>query len=302
MATANILVPSTTGTLTVWGGTKDGKDGYIDYETVTSNLIPPATIEITAHDIRHFNQKPSYKDNGYELVNAPTSITTEQFLGSSTPEGKEFIDDAYYKECTDLVRRITGSTTVFPISFRIRQDKAPREEEVDRARIKLHAGSAGSHGPRPVAHVDRDPSTATTMLRDLFGDQKAAEMMKEHNRWAQVNVWRPIENVVQKWPLAFMNHDRIPDWDYDKFTGRIYNRNDPRVEHRGEKAYDCLVKNDPRYMFHYASNMTPSEALVFSSFDTDVRFVIPHSAFWDDNTPQGALPRKSIEVRTLVFW
>lgn len=297
--TTSILPHSTTGTMNVWGGTRDGKDGYIDYKLRTSNLIPPYEIKITAQDVRHLQPQLSFQTNGYELLRSPTALPARDLIAGGTPEGKKLIEDVYLEECRRLVEGVAGGpSVVIPTSFRVRDDF----DSTVRSVPKMSQRSVKSDGPRPLAHVDRDPTTAMHVLRGAVGGERAEELVGTCSRWAQVNVWRPIGNVAQRWPLAFLSHDSIPDWDYDKYTGRVYNYNDPRVENRGEKSYDTLLKEDPRYVYSYASNMTPEEAWVFSSFDSDRSMCHPHGAFWDDNTPLDAPPRRSIEARMMVFW
>ena len=55
--------------------------------------------------------------------------------------------------------------------------------------------------------------------------------------------------------------------------------------------------------WYYAPRMTPDEALLIKGWDSledgRARFA-PHGAFDLPDTPAGAAPRESIEVRTLV--
>ncbi|OCK74974.1 hypothetical protein K432DRAFT_397657 [Lepidopterella palustris CBS 459.81] len=293
--TATVLQSRTTsGTLGVWGGTKDDQEGYIDYSNGATNLKSPRDIDMVAHDMRWMECPPTLMKNGYELVKIPTTVTAEQLLNGNTPEGKEYIQDVYFKECEKIIQEVShGAGVIIPTSFRIRQESEQQKK----------LGEASSrYSPRPVAHLDRDTTTAITVLRETVGVERADELLSKYKHWAQVNVWRPIGAKATKWPLCFMNHDRIPDWDFATHTGRIYSRNDPRVADRGEKVYDCVAKLDSRYDYHYVSNLAPEECLVFCSFDSDPKLAVPHSAFWDHNTPEDAPIRRSIEVRSLVFF
>ncbi|EED22455.1 conserved hypothetical protein [Talaromyces stipitatus ATCC 10500] len=303
MAT-DILYRTTTGALNVWGGTKDGKDGYIhtlavDYKNRSSNLIPPYEIKIKAHDIRQSQPRPTFKETGFELTSHITTMTPKDFLAHETPEGKDRLNNVYFEECRRLVMEITGCATAVYTSYRVRDDFDTSVRAVPKMDQKT---KVKADGPRPLAHVDRDYTTALHALKLAVGEERAEGLVNSSKRWAQVNVWRPFGNVCQRWPLAFLMHGDIPDWDYDKYCGRIYNFNDPRVESRGEKSYDTLLKEDPRYVYYYASNQMPDEAWVFSAFDSNPSMCIPHSAFWDDNTPLDAPPRATIEVRFMAFW
>lgn len=73
-----------------------------------------------------------------------------------------------------------------------------------------------------------------------------------------------LGNPAIMWPLCFMNHDRIPEWNYDTHVGRVWSHNDPRVGDRGKKSYDCVVKYDPRYDYHYAHSLKPEVKLPHS--------------------------------------
>ncbi|EME41509.1 hypothetical protein DOTSEDRAFT_156415 [Dothistroma septosporum NZE10] len=297
--TAAVLPASTTGILGLWDGTDDGKDGYIDYATGKTNVNRPKDFQIEVHNIRRFEEQPTLINNGYQLVSIPSVISTEQFLVSNkTPEGKAFIEDAYFKECKRVIEEVTGGAgEIIPVSFRLREQTGAKKSTSE----KLGSVEA-RYAPRPVAHLDRDEPTAITVVEDAVGKEEAQKLLQKYKRWAQVNVWRPIGNPASMWPLCFINHDRIPDWTYDSHVGHVWSLNDPRVADRGQKSYDCVVKHDERYDYHYVSDLKPEECLVFCSFDSISKYAIPHSAFWDDNVAEDAPDRKSIEVRSLVFF
>lgn len=116
-------------------------------------------------------------------------MTTEQFTASNkTEEGKAFIEDVYFKECKRVVEEVTGGVgLIIPTSFRLREQKGAK----DSTNEKLGSVEA-RYAPRPVAHLDRDTPTAITVLEETVGKEKAAELLAKYDRWAQVNVWRPV--------------------------------------------------------------------------------------------------------------
>ncbi|ROW11148.1 hypothetical protein VMCG_01540 [Cytospora schulzeri] len=293
------VISSTTGVLGMWDGTTDGKEhGYMDYATGETNVNRPKEHKIEVHNIRNIDPKPTLNNNGYQLVDIPTAVTTEQFLAAKTKEGKAFIEDVYFKECGKVIQEVTGGVDlILPISFRMREQKGGHQSTNE----KLGSTEA-RFAPRPIAHLDRDLPTALTVLEEAVGKDKAQELLSKYDRWAQVNVWRPIGTPATMWPLCFINHDRIPEWNYDSHVGHVYSSNDPRNADRGTKSYDCVVKHDARYEYHYVDNLKPEECLVFCSFDSIPKFAIPHSAFWDNNAPADAPDRRSIEMRSLVFF
>lgn len=297
---------STTGTLGVWDGTKDGEDAYVDYDTFTTNMNPPKDLDITVHDLRHVSVQPTLLGNGYQWAKAPTAISTEQFIdGDQNDQARKHLSTVYFNECIDLIKNISGAAEVIPHSFRIRHqvanNKVTMEEVGDRLRNNMKSNKARMT-PRPFVHLDKDPLTANLILEETVGEQRAEELKAKHKRWAQVNIWRPIGNPALRWPLCVVDHADVPDWDYPQYVGKLHSRNDPRLADRGQKPYDIAIKPDPRYRYYYVSNQAPDEVLIFCAFDTDPKLAAPHSAFWDNSTAEDAPTRRSIEVRSLVFF
>jgi len=295
---ASLPQHSTTGHIGMWNGTRDGKDGVVDYKNGKSyaetNVNLPRDVTITVQDMRYLHPSPSLMANGYQLVSSPSSLSEQDFEQAYSDDGKEVIEGAYFKEVENLVKEMTGSDLVFTHSFQTRNEQAKIRDFLKDA--------IDQPGPRPVAHVDRDVTNAIVSLQCAIGKEKTDALLKEHKRWAQINVWRPIGRKAEKWPLLFANHDSIPDWDYDTHMARIYSVNDPRIADRGGKSYNCVLKDDARYIYHFASEVSPAEALVFCSFHSDPKMVLPHGAFWDNNTPDDAPPRRSLDVRSFVFF
>ncbi|KAI2628005.1 hypothetical protein GGS26DRAFT_128240 [Hypomontagnella submonticulosa] len=291
MAAADVA--TTTGLIGMWGGTRDGAtDGFIDWASGATNVHDPKQVKIEAVDMRSMNPVPSYMKDGYGIAKHKTSITPEQFLAGNDPEGKKFLEDVYYKEVEELVKQITGSSIVVPYVFRIRQNSMKAGEFMA---AKL------SHSALPVAHVDRDAITGEDGVREVLGEL-ADDLIKQGKRYAQVNIWRSIDQPIKKWPLCFINHAGVEGWNYEDNLARVFPTNDPRIAIRGEKKHDSVVKYDPNYKYHYVSNLDTDEVLVFSSFDSDVSKVVPHGAFWDDASPDDAPTRRSFEVRSWVFF
>ncbi|KAK4460648.1 hypothetical protein QBC42DRAFT_229060 [Cladorrhinum samala] len=299
MTTATIAAPSsTTGFMCMWNGTKDNEPAYVDYATGKTNVNEPKRVEVVVQNIRTLDNKPTLKQNGYELCKHSTNLSPEQLLNSMTPDGRKSIEEVYYGECRAIIRELTGAPVVEPYIFRVRQNGAnPRDFG-----SKNVANAAMTKASLPIAHVDRDRHTLRDGIVEHFGRETAAELMSKYKRFAQINVWRGINDVVRSWPLAFVDHSKVPGWDYDTHMAVVEPRNDPRVALRGPKSQDSVLKCDEAYSYYYASDMTRDEVFVFSSGDSDVSKVVPHGAFWDYNSTDNAPTRCSIEVRAWVFF
>jgi hypothetical protein len=141
-------------------------------------------------------------------------------------------------------------------------------------------------------HNDFTAKSARTRLRVEL-DNEADELLGRH--FAIVNVWRSIRGPVFDAPLAVCDARSIAPDDlvasdliYRERTGEVYQ----------------VVHSDAHRWF-YVSALQPEEALLLKGYDSAedgrARFA-PHSAFEDPNTPSGAPPRQSIEVRAFVFY
>jgi len=264
-------------------------------KSTSSNVNGPKDVNVTVHDIKMMENKPDYKKNGYEVVEFPTSTTIDEFFAGNSDEGKKHLHDTYLKECSDLIKRMTGASVVYTYIYRVRLESG----DVD---VRNYAGKDNVLAPRPLAHLDRDPHTFVNVANEFMGEERTKELLSSHKEWAQVNTWRSIGQPATKWPLLFINHDEIPEWHFNSHCAKIHSKNDPRVQRRGEKGWDTIVKHDERYTYHYAKNLKPEETWVFNTFHTNPKLSAPHSAFWDDSTPEDAPSRRSIETRSLVFW
>lgn len=193
----------------------------------------------------------------------------------------------YYAEAEALLLQATGADSVHVFDHIVRR----RAE----GRPPLDSGRPSGSGPRgPVGRVHNDftAKSARTRLRVELGSE-ADELLTRH--FAIVNVWRSIKGPVIDAPLAVCDASSIApdnlvasDLIYRERTGEIYQ----------------VVHSDAHRWF-YVSALQPDEALLLKGYDSAedgrARFA-PHSAFEDPNTPSGAQPRESIEVRAFVFY
>ena len=65
-----------------------------------------------------------------------------------------------------------------------------------------------------------------------------------------------------------------------------------------------VTRHSPQHRWYYFPKMEPTQALLLKTYDseTDRARFMPHSAFEDPNTPPNAIPRESVEVRTIAFF
>jgi len=227
-----------------------------------------------AHDVmivngRQLNPLPRLDREGFELLHAPT------ILRSFGDDG--LVERIYYPRIERLIKQATGASSVVVFDRTVR--------------------TAEPHNTvrSPVLHAHNDYTAASAPKRvlDLLGEGEGYERVKK--RFAQINVWRPIERTVQSTPLAFADARTISsshlvptEVNYGDRKGEVYE-----------------LKYDPSIRWVTFPNMTPDEVVLIKGFDSaaDARAKLaPHTAFIDPNSPENAPPRKSIEVRTFAFF
>ncbi len=229
--------------------------------------------EVAIHDGRPIADRLDLDREGFTLMRYDTAV-------------KDFYDDeevkrVYYPEMDRLIREVTGAARVVVFDHTIRVDDSAMQ--TDR---KVRA-------PARNAHNDFTLASAPQRVRDLLpADEAEARLNK---RYGSINVWRPIRGPVETAPLVICEYSTISDGDliaaerrYEDRIGGVYHL-----------AYN------PNQRWYYFPRMTPDEIVLLKCFDslTDgtARWTC-HGAFDDPDTPKGAAPRESIEIRTLLFF
>jgi len=156
--------------------------------------------------------------------------------------------------------------------------------------------------------MDNDTETAALNLRQVLGEEEATRWLSpgpdgQKRRWAIVNLWRPIGDVVRQWPLGIVDARGVVK---HRDTSPIYTL-------ANYKSHFTALKPRDHFQFYYVSNLAPDEAILFVDFDSrhqeglgqqmsDVPMGIAHGAFHDHNAPEKCPRRRSIEVRSLVLY
>jgi hypothetical protein len=154
-------------------------------------------------------------------------------------------------------------------------------------------GRIGIRDPVRRVHDDQTfESAPRRVARHLPKDEAALRLQR---RFAIVNFWRPIGATVQRTPLAFCDARSIEPADllasdlvYPDWTGETYSF-----------AYN------PKHRWYYVPNQRVDEVTLLKIYDsrTDgTARLTAHTAFDDPTSAPDAPPRRSIEVRALVFW
>jgi hypothetical protein len=224
------------------------------------------------YDGRAVADQLSLEREGFILVRHETKV--KDFY-----DGTE-VRSIYYPEIEKLVKETSGAKRVLVFDHTLRSaDSATREAKQ-------------ISGPVRNAHNDYTEWSGPQRVRDLLPDE-AEELLK--GRFAVVQVWRPIRSPVQREPLAIADARSIGTKELFP-SSRVY-------PDRVGEVYHCAF--NPEHRWYYFPYMRRNEAVVFKTFDSSrdgrARWTA-HTAFDDPNSPEGAPPRESIEMRTLAFF
>lgn len=203
-------------------------------------------------------------------------------VASNVPSNEhEFTDDAkirgvYYPEVEKLLlESLPGANRVLLFDYTIRRS-SPNAERAPVTRV----------------HIDQTPSSAAARVR-FHLPEEAEELLQ--GRYRIINVWRPLNGPVMAHPLAVADSATVRDEDLIPVEHRYPDRT-------GETA---AVRYNPGQNWYYWSGMKNEDRLFLKCFDSDETVGpfgrVPHTAFVDPRTPEGAIGRESIEVRALVF-
>lgn len=224
------------------------------------------------HDARPLASELSLDKQGYILLDRATGC--QNFLD------EDHLTSVYYPECIELVKEFTGATRVEIFDHTIRvEDETFREKN-------------GLRAPVQVMHNDYTDWSAPKRIRDLWPDKADALIAK---RFIMVNVWRPLMGPIRSFPLVLCDASTMQNGDL-LAADHIYS------DRRGETYRVC---HSDAQRWHYFSEMGQDEAVLIKCYDSlqDGRAKLSgHGAARLVDSPPDAIPRQSIEVRTIGFF
>ena len=156
------------------------------------------------------------------------------------------------------------------------------------------SGALNNSRPARFVHVDVSDVTA-----DAFYARSRPDNGRCVSRSAQYNVWRVLTPAPQDVPLAVCDARSLSPGDLIA-ADAMFDR-DGKITFSFEA---WLVRHNPNQRWAYFSNMTPDEALIFKTHDTDPgkAHCVPHGAFDDVTCPGDVTPRASLEMRGIAYW
>ena len=252
-------------------------DAKIAPEVVYSGGVSPqkyneayAFMSAKIEDKRASSHDFNIHKQGFQLVDAPTHI---QDFGND-----DFVKGAYYDEVKATVKKITGASDVFVFDHTIRLGTTKSKRK-----------------PAHHVHNDYTAKTALTRVEERLGRDLFIKMTGR--RMIQINVWRPLVDIVRRSPLAFCDATTIDMQDFIPTNIHF-----PDTNHVGE-IY--ALRKAQGQKWSYFSEMTHDEVVLIKGFDSLTKGVArftPHTAFEYPDQDPTVPPRKSIETRTFAFY
>jgi len=244
-----------------------------------TNLKFAMAPEEVITDVRGHENEFNLDDNGFAYLSYKFP-SIDMFNEAAV---KEIL---YPKAEEFLKTRVAGVDRVYFFDHRLRSN--------DTTSLSNMTEIPNTSVPLPPArgvHIDQSPGGALRRVRAWMGDETDYLL---RGRVRIINLWFPYDYPIKDCPLAVCDGSTIRAEDMlvaDHVT-RTY---------IGETVFP-LYNKDAKWF--YLSGQKPDEVLVFKIFDSDNKVKakgVPHTAFEVHNRDKEWKPRKSFEIRGLVF-
>ncbi len=148
--------------------------------------------------------------------------------------------------------------------------------------------------PARFAHVDMSHDAAVTARAQTAPEGRTAV------RSAQYNVWRVLSPPPQDVPLALCAFPSIAEGDLLDCLAIF----DPPGGAPEWSFGNYVIQHNPAHRWYYFSDVTPGEAIVFKTSESDPERaqLMPHGAFDNPLAGPDAPPRISLEMRGTAYW
>lgn len=238
------------------------------------DFVPLKPAEVTIADAR--GHDCTLDRDGFTLVEHTSAVPDLTDL--------EAVAAVHRGEIAELLKAVTGCDEVVMTPFGILRFSEKLGE---------NAVHDNSH-PARFVHVDMAKKAAAAM-RD-----KAAPAGKPIVRSAQYNVWRSLAGGTQDVPLGLCAYPSVGPEDLLDCDA-IFDPLDGSPEW-GFPNY--LLAYNPDHRWYYYSDMTPEEAIVFKTSESDPARaqLMPHGAFDNPLAGPDAPARVSLEMRGTCYW
>jgi len=310
MAAAAVALPTEPTTLYYYLEPKDGGVIQTYPGTAYEKRRKHVPHEMHINDLRSVRSNFTMDTAGFELID---HVSKEK-----TFDDEARVEEVYYPEVVDIIKRTTGADHVHIVSHMCR--RATHIASLEAAAGKDDKEFVTVVNPARFVHVDQSYRGAEQILYLNLPEEEADRLTKK--RWGIFNIWQPFGKKVVRDPLAFCDYRTLDEKDLRTVVANLpppgageYGKVSKNVAHKQKYEYSSngktpiyevanLAHNDDQ-RWYYASEMTPEEAWVFKIFDSKMdgraRCAV-HSSFPLPGQPDHGDPRTSVEVRCFAFW
>ncbi|KAH7028075.1 methyltransferase CmcJ [Microdochium trichocladiopsis] len=240
--------------------------------------------ECTFHDVRDQLPECLLDSQGFQVLRRPTRLDPASF------DKREIVESQYLDEVKDILKSVDGGyDRIFIFDWRVSL-ACPPNQAVAGHEFDMNDLTTWLR-PSPTAHVDQ--SDRAVLHRIMLHLPDEAPLLLQ-GRVRIVNVWRPLEHVIEDYPLAFCDPTSVPDAD-------LIECDHIRRKFKGANLY---AHHSEEHKWCYVGNHEPDEVLLLKMFDSDSSVAakrLLHASFRHPSAPADCKPRKSIEVRALLF-
>lgn len=238
------------------------------------DFVPLKPVEVEIADAR--GRDCDLDVEGFTLVSHKSAVADLTDLKAVT--------EVHSGEIAELLQRLTSCDHVAMTPFGI-------------LRFSEKLGENAAHDnsyPARFVHVDIAREDAAAIRA------KGAPEGRTVTRSAQYNVWRALSGAPQDVPLGLCAYPSVAEEDLLPCKA-IFDPQDGSPEW-GFGNY--LLAYNPNHRWYYYSDMTPDEAIVFKTSESDEgrAQLMPHGAFDNPLAGPNAPARVSLEMRATCYW
>ena len=251
-----------------------GRQPYFYANAHEKDYVPLAPVEGEIADAR--GVETSLDREGFVLVNHASSVADLTDMDA--------VARIHTGEIEALLKQVTGADHVSMVPHGI-------------LRFSERSGKTGSSDnshPARFAHVDMAHSDAAEARA------RTAPEGRPVARSAQYNVWRALSGPPQDVPLALCAWPSVRQEDLIDCLAIF----DPPGGAPEWSFGNYVIRHNPEHRWFEYSDMSPEEAIVFKTSESDPERaqLMPHGAFDNPLAGADAPARVSLEMRGTCYW
>jgi len=231
--------------------------------------------------------------------------------------------NTYYGQCADFIKEVTGACSVHAFDHNIRSAIGKKSKKMINGGQQVQGPAHIVHGdytitsaPERLQQLSKPPGENDTLLEILGSSNSLLSNSTVNNtlsngRFAIINLWRNIViDPVENNPLALCDASTVSSEDLIVFE----------IHYADRIGENYFAKHNLKHDWYFYERMTKNEVLLIKQWDSDGVLASTkgkssdsdfldnpctfsfHSAFEDQNTPENAPDRWSMEVRCIVIY